>query len=69
MHSGIYGILRGLIREIEVMVNEKGGDIAPRGNKECCYTIIEKARALGGNVLEAIMHFYNISSLNKKRLF
>ncbi|MCX7966116.1 MAG: selenium-dependent molybdenum cofactor biosynthesis protein YqeB [Syntrophorhabdaceae bacterium] len=55
----INGILRGLIREIYVTVNEKIGDIEPRGKKEYCYTISEKARAIGGGALEAIMHFLN----------
>ncbi|HOV90379.1 MAG TPA: selenium-dependent molybdenum cofactor biosynthesis protein YqeB [Syntrophorhabdaceae bacterium] len=53
----IDGILRGLIREIYVTDNEKIGDIDPRGKKEYCFTISEKARAIGGGVLEAVMHF------------
>lgn len=53
----IDGILRGQIREIFVNANEKIGDIEPRGKKEYCFTISEKARAIGGGVLEAIMHF------------
>ncbi|MDD5009382.1 MAG: selenium-dependent molybdenum cofactor biosynthesis protein YqeB [Syntrophorhabdaceae bacterium] len=53
------GVLRGLIREVKVPANEKIGDIDPRGKKEWCYTITEKARAIGGGVLEGIMHFYN----------
>jgi len=52
----IDGILRGLIREIQVEANEKIGDVDPRGKKEYYYTITEKARAIGGGVLEAIMH-------------
>lgn len=55
------GILRGLIREIRVPAHEKIGDIDPRGKKEWCYTITEKARAIGGGVLEVIMHAYNRS--------
>jgi xanthine dehydrogenase accessory factor len=35
------------------------GDIDPRNDKKYCYTITEKARAIGGSVLEAIMHYYN----------
>lgn len=38
------------------------GDIDPRGLKEYCYTITDKARAIGGGVLEAIMHFYNVNN-------
>lgn len=55
----IDGLLRGLIREIRVENNEKVGDIDPRGVKEYCFTITEKARAIGGGVLEAIMHRFN----------
>ena len=55
----IDGVLRGLIREIHVKANEKIGDIDPRRVKEYCYTITEKARAIGGGVLEAVMHFSN----------
>ncbi|HOJ42947.1 MAG TPA: selenium-dependent molybdenum cofactor biosynthesis protein YqeB [Syntrophorhabdaceae bacterium] len=55
--ADIDGILRGQIREIYVTENEKIGDIDPRGKKEYCFTISEKARAIGGGVLEAIMHF------------
>jgi len=55
----IDGVLRGLIREIDVVKDEKVGDIDPRGKVEYCHTISEKARAIGGGVLEAIMHVYN----------
>jgi xanthine dehydrogenase accessory factor len=51
------GLLRGLIREIHVEANEKIGDIDPKATKEHCYIITEKARAIGGGVLEAVMHF------------
>jgi xanthine dehydrogenase accessory factor len=57
----IDGILRGLIREISVAKDEKIGDIDPRGKVEYCHTISDKARAIGGGVLEAIMHAYNRS--------
>lgn len=55
--SKINGILRGLIREIEVSENEKIGDVDPRMEPKYCYTISEKARAIAGGVLEAILHF------------
>ena len=55
----IDGVLRGLIREMEVDEGEKIGDIDPRGVREYCFTISDRARAIGGGVLEAIMHeFY-----------
>jgi xanthine dehydrogenase accessory factor len=52
----IDGVLRGLIRPITVPEGEKVGDVDPRGNRDYCFTISEKARAIGGGVLEAIMH-------------
>jgi xanthine dehydrogenase accessory factor len=55
----IGGILRGLIREISVKEGKKLGDIDPRGTIEHCYTISDKARAIGGGVLEAIMADFN----------
>jgi xanthine dehydrogenase accessory factor len=51
------GLLRGLIREIHVESKEKIGDIDPKATKEYCFIITEKARAIGGGLLEAIMHF------------
>jgi len=59
MHATIDGMLRGLIREISVPANKKIGDIDPRGIADYCYTITEKARAIGGGVLEVMMHFLN----------
>lgn len=52
------GVLRGLIREIEVEDREKVGDVDPRQKKEFCFTISDKARAIGGGVLEALLHNY-----------
>ena len=55
----IDGVVRGLIRPgISVKKNLKGGDIDPRGEKAFCFTISEKARAIGGSVLEGILRFY-----------
>ncbi|MGB5159466.1 selenium-dependent molybdenum cofactor biosynthesis protein YqeB [Desulfobacterium sp. N47] len=62
VNASIDGVLRGLIREIEVVEKEKIGDIDPRGDKQYCHTITEKARAIGGSVLEAVMHYYNVVS-------
>ncbi len=51
----IAGIVRGCIRPgIRVAAGVKLGDIDPRGKIEYCSTISEKARALGGTVLEAV---------------
>ncbi len=56
----IGGIVRGLLREgVEVKKGMKVGDIDPRGKKQSCFTISDKARAIGGGVLEAILYWFN----------
>ncbi|MBM4348072.1 MAG: hypothetical protein FJ107_08060 [Deltaproteobacteria bacterium] len=56
----VSGMVRGLLRKgVEVKKEMKVGDIDPRGKKELCFTISEKARAIGGGVLEAILYWYN----------
>jgi xanthine dehydrogenase accessory factor len=58
--AGIDGVLRGLIRSgSQVHRTIKIGDIDPRGEVAYCSTISDKARAIGGSVLEAIMRVYN----------
>ena len=58
--AGLAGVLRGLIRPGTVVTNGlKIGDVDPRGDSSYCYTISEKARAIGGTVLEAIMMTLN----------
>ena len=58
--SRINGVLRGLIRsETTVTRGLKIGDVDPRGQKHYCYTISEKARAIGGSVLEAVLRVFN----------
>nr|WP_242822580.1 selenium-dependent molybdenum cofactor biosynthesis protein YqeB [Caloramator australicus] len=53
--ASIDGVIRGLIMDgYEVYENMKIGDIDPRGNKEHCYTVSDKALAVAGGVLEAI---------------
>ena len=56
----ISGVVRGLLREgIEAKKGMKVGDIDPRGKRELCFAISEKARAIGGGVLEAILSRFN----------
>jgi len=56
------GVLRGLIySESWVTKGMKVGDIDPRGIREYCFTVSDKARSIGGAVLEAIC-----TCLNKK---
>lgn len=50
------GVLRGLIHpSVPVTAGLKIGDVDPRGTREHCFTISEKALAIGGGVLEAIL--------------
>jgi len=56
----ISGVVRGLLREgVEVRKGMKVGDIDPRGKRGLCFTISDKARAIGGGVLEAILYWFN----------
>ncbi len=56
----ISGVVRGLLRDgVEVKKGTKVGDIDPRGKKELCFTISDKARAIGGGVLEAILYWFD----------
>ena len=61
VRAGIDGALRGLIRS-DTLVTQglKIGDIDPRGDQGYCFTISDKARAIAGSVLEAILRQYNV---------
>lgn len=53
----IDGIVRGLLQDnVPVKAGMKSGDIDPRGCYEHCFTVSDKARAVGGGVLEAILY-------------
>lgn len=57
VYANLSGTLRGMIKEgLYVKEGFKIGDIDPRGLTEYAYTISEKARAIGGGVLEGIMY-------------
>ena len=63
MVANISGIIRGLLPDgIYVTKDMKSGDVDPRSVPEHCYTVSEKALAVGGGVLEAVMRF----GVNKK---
>jgi xanthine dehydrogenase accessory factor len=52
------GVLRGLIYDgIRVRPGLKIGDVDPRAAVEHCFTVSDKALAIGGGVLEAIMAY------------
>jgi len=55
--AAIAGVLRGLLHDgLTVHAGMKVGDVDPRGRPEYCFTISDKARAVAGGVLEAILH-------------
>ena len=57
LKSQIDGYLRGLLYDgLEVFEGMKVGDVDPRCERYHCFTISDKARALGGAVLEAILY-------------
>lgn len=54
--SPLGGVLRGLIRDgLHVPKNLKIGDVDPRGDVSACFLASDKALAIGGGVLEAIL--------------
>ncbi len=54
------GVIRGLLRDgTQVHKGMKAGDVDPRGINDYCYTISDKARAIAGGVLEAILSHFN----------
>jgi len=58
------GVIRGIIQDgTKVKKGLKIGDIDPRGEKEYCYTISDKARAVAGGVLEAILSMKNLKKI------
>jgi len=60
--AAIPGILRGLIRPgTQVGAGLKIGDVDPRDCREHCNTVSDKARAIAGGVLEAILAHGNRS--------
>jgi xanthine dehydrogenase accessory factor len=58
LYAGIDGIVRGLLPTgLAVTKGMKAGDIDPRCEKFHCFTVSDKALAIAGGVLEAILHF------------
>ena len=61
VRTAIGGVIRGLLRDgVKVHQGLKSGDVDPRGVRENCYTISDKARAIGGSVLEAILAHFSL---------
>lgn len=60
MRSKIPGVLRGILRDgTQAHKGLKAGDVDPRGDPQACFTISDKARAVGGSVLEGILAVFN----------
>ncbi len=56
--SPLGGVLRGLIRpSLHVPAGMKIADVDPRGDRAHCFSISDKARAVAGGVLEAVLAF------------
>jgi xanthine dehydrogenase accessory factor len=50
------GVVRGLLHDgVPVTAGMKVGDLDPRGVREYCFLISDKARSIGGGVLEAAL--------------
>ncbi|MBE6985461.1 MAG: EF2563 family selenium-dependent molybdenum hydroxylase system protein [Ruminococcaceae bacterium] len=61
MRCTIGGVLRGLLADgTPVFQGMKSGDVDPRGEKDYCYLVSDKALSIGGGVLEAILHFSEV---------
>jgi len=58
IEARLSGVLRGILRDgLCVHHGMKVGDVDPRGVRDYCFTISDKALAIGGGVLEAILCF------------
>ena len=56
VRSPFKGVLRGLIHPgLQVTAGLKIGDVDPRDDREACFLVSDKALAIGGGVLEAIL--------------
>lgn len=63
MVATIDGVVRGLLQEgVEVRRGLKSGDVDPRCRPEYIRTVSDKASAVGGGVLEAILHLSGVLS-------
>ncbi len=66
MYCTIDGVLRGLLSAgVVVHKGMKSGDIDPRCAIDHCYCASDKALAVGGGVLEGILHFSEVLNYGK----
>ena len=56
VYAQISGVVRGLIHpSVPVSRGMKIGDVDPRNERSHCFSITDKALAIGGGVLEAVL--------------
>ena len=61
MACTISGVLRGILADgTPVFKGMKSGDVDPRAQVENCYTASDKAIAIGGGVLQAILEYTGV---------
>lgn len=61
MYCTVGGVLRGILPEgTPVYKGMKAGDVDPRGDVSCCFTASDKAIAVGGGVLQAILEYTGV---------
>ncbi len=66
--AAIDGMVRGMLFPgLTVEKGMKVGDIDPRGREVDCYTISDKARAVAGGVLEAILYLWFKGGSSRRR--
>lgn len=59
IRANISGVLRGILRSgLTAHRGMKVGDVDPRGQVEYCFTVSDKALAVGGGVLEGILGYF-----------
>jgi xanthine dehydrogenase accessory factor len=57
VRARVSGVVRGLLQDgLAVYEGMKVGDVDPRGQVDHCFTISDKALAVAGGVVEAILH-------------
>jgi xanthine dehydrogenase accessory factor len=62
----IGGVVRGMIQDgYRVSMDMKMADIDPRAVVDNCFSISDKARSVGGGVLEAVMYLTNRNRLRR----
>lgn len=70
VYAQMSGMIRGMLPEgIVVSKGMKCGDIDARREYAYCFTISDKARAVGGGVLEAILRGRKQIAENRNRAF